>query len=301
MSARRLAILSHSETYYSTRRLHEAAVGLGFETTRIDPTRVVLRAAPVPAIFEDQVEIALPDLLLPRIGANLVSWSSALVDAWRSRGVACPITGAAITLCSDKLTTALTLAAHGIPTIPTLALREQFHVQPGVEAALPPNDQPGWVIKRPFGTGGTNVAFASDRQSALSFLGTLVADRSVALLQPFVATRPVRDMRVIIAGFEPLAACYRVAADGEFRANIHRGARPIAATADTLPDGALDLAVRAARALDLPFAGIDLIEGPSGLLVIEANASPGLQGIEEATGQDLATPFLERYAAWRAA
>jgi ribosomal protein S6--L-glutamate ligase len=291
----RLALLSHSDTFYSTRRLLEAAEAQGLSPVRVDPVRVVLRASPRPAIVEDGVELPTPDVLMPRIGAALVGWSTQLVEAWRHAGARCPLSGPAIARAADKLATTLALVAHGIPTVPTVAVREQFHVAPPLLDPLGGGD--GFIIKRPLGTSGMHVARAPDAESALSFTGCLVADRSIALVQPFVRTTPTRDVRVLIAGDEPLAACFRVAAPGEFRANVHRGGRAMSASAAELPEGTLELAMRSAAALELPFCGVDLIESPDGPLVLEVNASPGLQGIEEATGRDLAGEIVRRWVA----
>jgi|GEM_PF-1304631 len=293
----RLTILSHSDTYYSTRRLQEAATAQGLLVSRVDPVRVVLRAHPTPAIFEDALEIPPPDILLPRIGASLVHWSTQLVDAWRARGVLSPLTGRAIATAADKLATAVALSGAGLRTVPTVALREPFHASQDLLSLFGTDHSGSWVLKRTHGTGGQAVALAPDDASAVSFAGTLVAERTIALVQPFVKTVPTRDIRIIMAGYEPLAACFRVAAEGEFRANVHRGARPVAATEADLPEGTFNLAVAAARALELPFGGIDIIETPDGPAILEVNASPGFQGIEEAHGWDVAGAFISRLVA----
>jgi ribosomal protein S6--L-glutamate ligase len=140
------------------------------------------------------------------------------------------------------------------------------------------------------------VALVHGRASGRSVLGALTAQRETVLVQPFVRTTPTRDLRVLVAGMEPLAAYWREAQGDEFRANVHRGGRAKEAT--DLPAGALDLALAAAKATGLPFAGIDLIETNDGLAVLEVNASPGFQGVEEATGRDLATPYVQRWMAW---
>ncbi|MCC6624110.1 MAG: ATP-grasp domain-containing protein [Deltaproteobacteria bacterium] len=290
-----LTVISHSEAYYSTRRLLEAGQRLGYDVRRLDPVRVVLVVAPRPTITEDGVEWPVPDVVVPRIGATLQTWSLALLEAWLQRGARSALSPEALVRASDKVLTALRLAEQGVPTVPTAAIREPFHVDHALDAV--PHEG-AWVFKTRLGTGGTGVALAPGRSSARSVLGALVIDRETVLVQPFLTTRPTRDLRVLVAGYEPLACAWRVAPDDDFRANVHRGATMRAVSPEDAPAGALDLAVAAARAAALPFAGIDLIETSNGLTVLEVNGSPGFQGIEEATGKDLATPFLQRFAAW---
>ena len=290
-----VTLISHSEAYYSTRRLLEAGQGLGYDMRRLDPIRVVLTAAPRPAIAEDGVEWPVPDVVVPRIGERLQSWSLALLEAWTIRGARTATRPDALMHASDKLLTTLKLIEAGVPTIPTAAIREPFHVDHALAAIESMGSGDTWVFKKRTGTGGVGVALAPGWVSGRSVLGALVADRETVLVQPYVKTAPTRDLRVLVAGYEPLAAAWRVAADNEFRANVHRGATMRAALGEDVPHGAFELAIAAAKAIALPFAGVDLIETPSGLAVLEVNGSPGFQGIEEATARDLATPFLERF------
>lgn len=292
-------LISHSESYYSTRRLLEAGLRLGYTMARVDPIRVVLRAAgapgqPAPAVMEDGVEHPVPDVVLPRIGATLQAWSLALLEAWLVRGARSALSPTAIAHASDKVLTTLRLTAAGLPVVPTLAVREPYHV----DAALDDLPADAWIMKTRTGTGGGGVALVHGRASARSVLGALTAQRDTVLVQPFVRTTPTRDLRVLIAGMEPLAAYWREAVGEEFRANVHRGGRVKEASAAELPASALELALAAARATSLPFAGIDLIETADGLALLEVNGSPGFQGVEEATGKDLATPFVQRWIAW---
>jgi ribosomal protein S6--L-glutamate ligase len=295
-----ITLISHSDGYYSTRRLLEAGQRLGYDMRRVDPVRVVLgmvaganpEGAVTPAIFEDGVEVPVPDVVVPRIGAKLGDWSLAMLETWILRGARCPIAPAAIARASDKVLTTLKLVEAGLPVVPTVAVREPFHVDSAL-ALLPGSS---WVIKARVGTGGDGVALVHGAMSARSVLGALTASHETILVQPHVETRPTRDLRVLVAGGEPLCAYWREAHDEDFRANVHRGGRT--READNLTAGALELALAASFATGLPFAGIDLIETRSGLAVLEVNASPGFQGAEEASGRDLATPFLQRWVAW---
>jgi ribosomal protein S6--L-glutamate ligase len=296
MSARgRIAVLCGVAGLYATRRLHEAAQRLGWEPSTVDPARVALRATPSPGVFEDGVEVPRPDAMIPRLTGALAPWGRAVVETWATAGVPCPVGAEALARAQDKLATALRLQAAGVPTVPTAALREPWHADEAL-LGLVPASEGAWVVKLTDGSGGLGVARGEGPASALA-IAQLAARAGVALVQPWLRTTPVRDLRVLVAGHEPLAACFREAAPGEFRANFHRGATLRAATRASLPDGAEAIAVAAARALELPFCGVDLLEGPDGVAVLEVNASPGLEGLERATGRDLATPFVARWLA----
>lgn len=293
----RVTLISHSESYYSTRRLLEAGRQLGHEMARVDPVRVVLRVSGDrggPSILEDGQVHPVPDVVMPRIGAMLGAWSRSLLEAWIIQGARSAIAPEAIAIASDKVLATLRLTAAGVPTVPTLTLREPFHV----ESVLDELPGEAWVIKSRTGTGGNGVVMATGRPSARSVLSALTARHDTVLVQPYLSLGPARDLRVLVAGMEPLAAYWREADGDEFRTNVHRGARARPVPLDAAPEGALDTALAAARTLSLPFSGVDLIETGDGLAVLEVNASPGFEGAEEATGLDLATPFVQRWVAW---
>ena len=285
----RVTLISHSDTFYSTRRLLTAGADLGLAMSRVDPVRVLVELhGDRPRLTEDGAEVPVPDVVLPRIGARLARWSLGMLGAWIAAGAKSPVSPDAIARAADKLATTERLAAHGLPVVPTIAIRERFHI-PHALAAL---GGESWVIKRRKGTGGDGVALVHDRRSAKSVLEALIRRGKTVLVQPYVAMERPRDLRVLVLGGEPTAAAWRHAAQDEFRANVHRGGR--AAPAELGPE-ARDLARRAAAAMDLPFCGVDLIETPQGLTLLEVNGSPGLEGIEAATGLDLATPYVERW------
>ncbi len=280
------AILSVSESFYSTRRLLEAGRGLGLDMRRIDPIRVLVHAGPGgPALTDDGQRVPVPEVVVPRVGSRLTEWSLAMLTALVDAGARCVVPAAAIRLAGDKLAATQRLAAAGLPTLATVAVREQAHIPYALEAV----GGPPVVLKLIRGTQGTLVMTATDTAGALSTLGALVGLGHTVLVQRRVMMDRPRDLRVLMAGGEPLAACWRLAADGEFRANVHRGA---AAAPATLTPELADLAARAAAAIGLPVCGVDLLPTDDGWVVLEVNGSPGLEGIERATGRDLATDVL---------
>ena len=284
----RLGVLSHSAELYSTRRLLEAAAARGIEAVRIDPIRVVIHVdSGGPHLSDDGARLPAVGWLLPRVGSTLTDWGLALVDALVAGGAWCPGSADAIRRAQDKLATAHRLVAHGVPTVPAVALREAAHVEDAVAAA---GGGP-WVLKLRHGTQGRHVMAAPTAEAARSVAGSLVALGHTVLVQPWLspADGSPRDLRVLVAGYEPIAACWRHARAGEFRANVHQGGATVAAE---LTPAAAELAAAAARALELPLCGVDLLPTHDGLRVLEVNGSPGLEGIERATGRDLAGDVL---------
>ncbi|MCB9730374.1 MAG: RimK family alpha-L-glutamate ligase [Deltaproteobacteria bacterium] len=282
MSAERLAILSHSESFYSTRRLLEAARAVGLAASLIDPVRVTLSASGGPGpLFQDGAPLAAPELLVPRIGARLTGWGLALVQGLVDAGSFSAAQAQAIGRAQDKLATTQRLAAAGLPVVPTVAVREPAHADRALEAL---GGAPV-VVKLREGSQGRQVLLARNDGEARRLIGSLTARGQAVLVQPLVEAARGRDLRVLVIGGEPQAAVWRVAAAGEFRSNLHLGGR---AEAAELNAEAGELARRAARAMDLPLCGVDLLPSGDRLRVLEVNASPGLEGVEAATGRDLA-------------
>lgn len=286
-----LAILSHSRAYYSTRRLFEAAAKVpGLDARLIDPVRVTIHVDDSGcALLEDGEAVAPPDIVIPRIGATLAEWSLHVLATLCSSGTRSPVCPDAIRCAGDKLATQRRLVQHGVATVETMAVREPYHAE-DVVAAL--GGAP-LVLKLPVGTQGKTVMSAADAQGARSTLMALTSLGHTVLVQRRLPVTPARDLRVFLIGGRVRAACWRYAPPGDFRANIHRGGRAEPAELD---DAIVDLAERAAAAVDLPLCGVDLIETGTPerpLAVMEINASPGLEGIEGATGRDLAAMIID--------
>ncbi len=290
-----LAILSWSAAFYTTRRLVEAAAEAGVHTTLIDPARVVLRleAGQAP-LWQDGAPLPIPRAVIPRIGSVGTRWSLALLEALEDSGAASLISHGAVAVTRDKIRATQRLLAAGLPVVPTVVSREPWHA----EAALALAGGPPVVLKRPEGTQGRGVVLARDLEGARSALEALTEGGRRTLVQPHrSATRPARDLRVLVVGGRASAACWRTAGAGEFRSNVHRGATVQAATLDGTTAG---LAEAAAAAVGAAVCGVDLLEvpeTPGGFEVLEVNGSPGLEGIERATGRDLARELID--AAWK--
>lgn len=281
-----LAVLSHAGGFYTARRLVDAGRELDLRIGRIDPIRVVLHAQPGrPPLSEDGRPLAVPDLVVPRIGARLMEWSLALLRGLSGAGAWSPVTPEALRRAQDKLSATQLLAAAGLPVVPTVAVRESLHVDDALEAV----GGPPVVLKLRIGSQGQHVVSAPDRESAASMLGSLTAMGGTVLVQPRVRVEPPEDRRILVVGGRATAAAVRRADAAEFRSNFHQGGRMEAVAPDA---ESAELAEASARALDLPLCGVDLLPTPDGPAIVEVNGSPGLEGIERATGRNLAREML---------
>ncbi len=287
-------MLSHSAAFYSTRRLIEVATARGLRPQLVDPVRVTLDATNLAApLQEDGGPLPRFDLALPRIGATLTEWSLALLEALVASGAHPLVPAHALRDAQDKLTTAVRLAAAGVPTVRTVALREPAHIDDALAAV---GGAPV-VIKLRHGTQGRHVMSAPTTAAARSVLGSLTSLGHACLIQPWLRAAPdgarPRDLRVLVVGGRAVAGCWREAPPDDFRSNVHQGAGVVAARLD---DDSRSLAERAARAVDLPVCGVDLMPTTEhGLVVLEVNGSPGLEGIEAATGLDLAGMIVDSF------
>ena len=281
-----VGVLSHGAGFYTTRRLLEACQAAGHTSWILDPTRVVLQTgAGVPPLLEDGAPLEIPELVLPRIGSTLTDWSLALLEGLTGAGAWSPVTPTALALAQDKLATTQRISAAGLPTLPTVAVRETTHI----EDALAAVGGPPVVLKLRRGTQGHHVIGAGDGAAARSMLGSLIALGHTVVMQPWIPMEAPRDLRVLVLGGKAHAACWRHAPPGDFRSNVHRGATTT--PAEITPEIA-DLAARASDGVGLPLCGVDLLPTRDGWAVLEVNGSPGLEGIESATGRDLAGDLL---------
>lgn len=282
-----LAILSAKPRLYSTQRLYSAAQARGHAVTLINPLHCRLYLANGAAeLRHKRGRLGDCQAVIPRIGGPIAAQALAVLRQMQTLGVL-PLNSAnAISQARDKLCAMQILLAAKVP-VPDSA----FAVSP---AELPKTiHQLGGtpvVIKLLQGSQGVGVMLADTRQAARQIMDTLGLLRTDVLVQRYVAEAAGRDVRVWVIGDQVVAAIERRAAPGEFRANLHRGGR---ASPTVLSTQEQQVAVAATQALGLSVAGVDLLRSTSGPLVIEVNASPGLEGIEQTTGMDIAGKILD--------
>jgi ribosomal protein S6--L-glutamate ligase len=277
-----LAVLSRKKSLYSTRRLLEAAKARGFRTRVIDVLRcnLALEAGNL-RLFHKGKEVRGVAVALPRIGASVTQVGLSVVRQLEAMGVPVLNGASAIARSRDKLAALQQLGAAGVPIPRTVLARAGGEVR---ELVAQVGGLPA-ILKVIQGTQGVGVMIAHSEAEVESIVGTLRDLGQELLLQEFVAESRGRDIRALVVGDRVVGAMRREARRGEFRSNLHRGGF---GTALQLPGEYADAAVRAASVLGLSVAGVDLLEARDGPKVMELNSSPGFEGLESATGLDIA-------------
>jgi ribosomal protein S6--L-glutamate ligase len=284
---RTLAILSRKKSLYSTRRLLEAGKSRGFRTRLVDVLRCdLLLEAENPRLIHRGKEVRGLSVAIPRIGASVTQAGLAVARQLEAMGVPLVNGAAAIARSRDKLAALQQLAGAGVRIPRTVLARGGSEVRDLVAqvGGLPA------ILKLIQGTQGVGVMIAHSEAEVTSILGTLWDLGQEILLQEFIAESRGRDLRALVLGDRVVGAMRREARRGEFRSNLHRGG--FGSSAQLPPDYA-EAAVRAARVLGLDLAGVDLLESDRGPMVMELNSSPGFEGLERATGLDVAGEIVE--------
>jgi ribosomal protein S6--L-glutamate ligase len=282
----RIGILSRNGSLYSTRRLREAAEARGHDVMVVDYLRCYMNiTAERPAVMLDGRTLEL-DAVVPRIGAKNTFYGTAVVRQFEVMGVFPCNRSTAIVRARDKLRSVQLLAREGI----SLPVTGFAHSTKDVPALVKAVGGAPLVVKLLEGTQGIGVMLIESDESARSVIAAFRQVDADILVQQFVADAKGADYRAFVVGGKVIASMRRQSAPGEFRANLHRGA-----TAETveLTEEERDVAVRAARAVGLGVAGVDFLRTSKGPLVIEVNASPGLEGIEAASGVDVAGAVID--------
>lgn len=278
----RLLVLSRRRFLYSTRRLRESAARRGHEVRIVDPLGCTLLVDGArPRLFQGGRELGSVGCAIPRIGAAVPRYAVAVVHHLESMGIPVVNRSGAILRARDKLLTLQLLSRHGLD-VPRTAMAR---APEGLDRVLARVGGPPVVLKLDQGTQGVGVILAETRSAVEATLETLWGLGQNILVQEFVAESRGRDIRAMVVGGEVVAAMRRQARVGEWRSNVHRGAR---AEPVELDPAFARAAIAAAEIVGLDLAGVDLLEGRNGPRVMEVNASPGLEGLERATGVDVA-------------
>ncbi|HEV8694548.1 MAG TPA: 30S ribosomal protein S6--L-glutamate ligase [Lysobacter sp.] len=283
----KLAILSRNSKLYSTRRLVEAARERGHSVRVLDPLRCYMRIASDGfAMHYRGRALADYDAVIPRVGASITRYGSAVLRQFELMGTDTPNSSDAILKARDKLRCHQLLAAEGIG-LPATVFGDNPDDTHDLLAMLGP---PPHVIKLNEGTQGAGVMLTEKPSASRSVIEALRGLYANFLVQEFVAEAKGADLRCFVVGNTVVATMKRQAPKGDFRSNLHRGGSAKGVKASAIEQ---DVAIRAAQALGLGVAGVDLIRSKRGPLVLEVNASPGLEGIEAATGVDVAAAVID--------
>ncbi|RNI24419.1 RimK family alpha-L-glutamate ligase [Flexivirga caeni] len=283
----KLAILSCAPRAYSTQRLRSAALERGHTVKVLNTLRFAIDlSGPDPDLQFRGRPLSDYDAILPRIGNSVTYFGTAVVRQFEQMDVYTPNTATGITNSRDKLRASQILSRHHIGMPPTAFVRNRGDVLPAIERV---GGAPV-VIKLLEGTQGIGVILAPDNKVAEAIIETLQSTKQNVLIQSFVKESKGRDIRALVVGERVVAAMRRVAKGDEFRSNVHRGGS--VEKVELSPEFE-ETAVRAAQIMGLKVAGVDMLEGEDGPLVMEVNSSPGLEGIEAATKLDVAGAIID--------
>ena len=283
----KLAILSRAPRSYSTQRLRTAALDRGHQVKVLNTLRFAIDLSePEPDLQFRGRPLSDYDAILPRIGNSITYFGTAVVRQFEQMDVYTPNTANGISNSRDKLRATQILSRHHIGMPATTFVRNRADVRQAIQRV---GGAPV-VIKLLEGTQGIGVILAPEVNVAEAIIETLQSTKQNVLIQSFVKESKGRDVRALVVGDRVVAAMRRVANGDEFRSNVHRGGR--VERVELTPEYE-QTAVRAAQIMGLRVAGVDLLEGNEGPLVMEVNSSPGLEGIETATKLDVAGAIID--------
>jgi ribosomal protein S6--L-glutamate ligase len=289
----RFLVLSRNASLYSTSRIVLAGRARGHQVSVIDPLEfqiVVSRGKR--SLLVGGAAVPRYDIVIPRIGASITNYGLAVVRQFDLMGV--PVLNGAVSIARsrDKLRALQLLSRRNVDVPTTVCARSPA----GIDAALALVGGCPAIVKLQQGTQGIGTMIAETPQAVHSLLETFWAMGQDIVLQEYVRESKGRDVRAIVVGGRVVASMRRVAKPGEFRSNLHRGGK---GDAVTLSRTYRSVAIRATKAMGLEIAGVDMLEARSGPKILEINSSPGLEGIERASGIDVAgalIAYAERYA-----
>jgi ribosomal protein S6--L-glutamate ligase len=282
----KIAILSRSSSLYSTARLKQAAIARGHEISVVDYLRCYMDiTARRPKVLYRGEEVR-PMAIIPRIGATYTFYGTAVVRQFEMAEVFTVNSSDAISRSRDKLRSMQLLSRAGVG-LPTTSFA---HSTQDIDGLLEVVGGTPIVVKLLEGTQGLGVVLAETRKAAESVIGAFRQMDANILVQQYVKEAAGSDIRAFIVGGKVVAAMRRTGAPGDFRSNLHRGgsAQPIKLSAKERAT-----AVRAAKTMGLNVAGVDMLQSEEGPMVLEVNSSPGLEGIEGASGVDIADIIIE--------
>lgn len=286
-------ILSVSEHIHSTNRIYQEAKKNGHIVRIINHANclVNINNTKQEVIYQGKNIAAIPHVIIPRIGNTIGKHGATVVKAFESNGVKTIASSSGITLAQNKINSLQFLNEHHIKVPKTIAgfnaetVDEQIDLLGGTPI----------IIKLQKGTQGIGVMIAETKKSAKSIIETFYSLNSPFLLQEYIKESNGEDIRAFVVGNKVVAAMKRKGSNDDFRSNIHRGGfgKKI-----ILSDKEKAIAIQAAKIMNLQVAGVDMIVSKKGLLVLEVNASPGLQGIEHVTKTNIARTiikYIEKY------
>jgi len=283
----KIVMLARNSDLYSHRRLVETAEERGHTTEIINTTRCYMNiTSHRPKVFYQDEPVTGVDAIIPRIGASVTFYGSAVVRQFEMMGVWTLNESVAIVRSRDKLRSLQILARHGVGLPITTFAHDTRRVDKLIEMV---GGAPV-VIKLLEGTQGVGVVLGETHDSAKSVIQAFRGAKVNILVQEFIREAEGADIRCFVVGGKVIASMQRKGHEGEFRPNLHRGGQ---ATKIKITPEERSTAVRAAKHLGLNVCGVDMLRSNHGPVVMEVNSTPGFQGLEEATGLDVAGKIIE--------
>jgi ribosomal protein S6--L-glutamate ligase len=278
----KIALLSRNRKLYSSRRIIEAAEERGHEVVVIDVLRAYMNvAAHKPSVHYRGVQVEGVEAVIPRIGASVTAYGTAVLRQFEMMGVISLNESVAITRSRDKLRSLQLLSRKGIG----MPLTGYANKPDDIKDVIKMVGGAPLVIKLLQGTQGIGVVLAETQKAAESVIEGFMGVKADILIQEFIKEAGGSDIRCFVIDGKVAAAMKRQGAPGEFRSNLHRGG---SSSLIRITPEERSTAVRAARIMGLNVAGVDLLRSNHGPVVMEVNSSPGLEGIEGSTGKDIA-------------
>lgn len=284
----KIAILSRRHDLYSTKRLVEAAKTRGHSADVIDTLRCYMNiTSSRPTIHYKGEELGVYDAVIPRIGASVTFYGAAVVRQLETMNVFCVNDSVSITRARDKLRSLQLLSKKGIG----LPITGFAHSLDEIKDLIKMVGGPPLVVKFLEGTQGIGVVLVETSKAARSVIEAFLGLKVNILVQEYIKEAAGGDIRCFVVGGDVVAAMKRQSkSPEEFRSNLHRGGH---ASSVEITDEERTMAIRAAHIIGLNVAGVDMLRSNRGPLIIEVNASPGIEGIEKATGKDVAGSIIQ--------
>ncbi|MCH8532224.1 MAG: 30S ribosomal protein S6--L-glutamate ligase [Saccharospirillum sp.] len=283
----KLAVLSREPDNYSSQRLREAAETRGHEVMIIDTLRCYMSiVAHRPSIHYKGEALEHVDAIIPRIGSSITFYGTAVVRQFEMMGTKSLNPSLAISRSRDKLRSMQMLARKGIG----LPVTGFAHSPDEVPDLIQMVGGAPLVVKLLEGTQGIGVVLCETRKAAESVIEAFMGLNTNILVQEYIKEAGGADIRCFVIGDKVVASIKRQAAPGEFRSNLHRGG---SASVIKISPEERRTAVRAAKVMGLDVAGVDILRSNHGPVVMEVNSSPGLEGIENGTGKDIASLIIQ--------
>ncbi|MGB5376735.1 30S ribosomal protein S6--L-glutamate ligase [Muriicola sp.] len=283
----KIVVLSQNTNLYSTKRLMEAGAAKGHEMVVIDHSKCdLVIEKKKPGLIYKGKEVTDVHGVIPRIGASITFYGTAVVRQFEMMKVFTAVESQALVRSRDKLRSLQILSRAGLGLPKTVF----SNYSKDVGAIIDKAGGAPVVIKLLEGTQGLGVVLADNRNSAESILEAFNGLQARVIVQEFIKEAKGADIRAFVVDGHVVGAMKRQGKEGEFRSNLHRGG---SANIIALTDEEENAAIKAARVMGLGVAGVDMLQSARGPLILEVNSSPGLEGIEAATGEDIATKIIK--------